>query len=147
MLRIAALLLALVPLLGVVWIFLYGSPTTVDGLFLILILLAISGILGATGLYGIYKSRQSGATVATSAPSPHGGLVQRGRVESVTFYEAEVGRPNKSLVTLAGADQQFRLLLLEGDVRNALPVGQQVEFTYRKDKDNGSNVLGNVRYA
>ena len=44
------LVLAGIPLLGVVWIAVYGSLTTVDGLFMSLILLAMSGILGATAL-------------------------------------------------------------------------------------------------
>src|ERR1700733_4251429 len=42
---VLSLVLALIPLLGVVWIAIYGSLTTVDGLFMSLILLAMSGIL------------------------------------------------------------------------------------------------------
>jgi hypothetical protein len=37
------------------------------------------------------------------------------------------------------------MLVLEGDLRNALPVGQKVEITYRKA--GGYNVLVNVNYA
>ena len=145
MLRIAALILAFVPLLGVAWIVIYGSPTTVDGLFLILILLAMSGILGSTGLYEVYKSLRGETPAAAAAKLPEGSLVHRGRVESVTFYEAEVGRPNKSLVTLAHEKAQPTLLVFEGDVRNALPVGQKVEISFRKG--NGYNILGHVLYA
>ena len=39
-----SILLGIVPLLGVVWTILNGTITTVDGLFLSLILLALSGI-------------------------------------------------------------------------------------------------------
>jgi hypothetical protein len=42
---ILSILFGLVPLAGIVWIAMYGSVTTVDGLFSILILLALSGIL------------------------------------------------------------------------------------------------------
>ena len=39
-----SILLALLPLAGIAWIFLAGSLTTVDGLFMSLILLTLSGI-------------------------------------------------------------------------------------------------------
>ncbi|HEV8048693.1 MAG TPA: hypothetical protein VGP35_13235 [Terriglobales bacterium] len=45
MMLILSLILGLVPLLGVAWIALYASVTTVDGLFMSLILLTLSGIL------------------------------------------------------------------------------------------------------
>ena len=45
MMLVLSLILALVPLLGVVWIVLKASVTTVDGLFMSLILLTLSGIL------------------------------------------------------------------------------------------------------
>ena len=38
MMLVMSVLLALVPLLGIAWIVLYGSITTVDGLFMSLIL-------------------------------------------------------------------------------------------------------------
>ncbi len=38
-------LLGLIPLLGIVWIFVTGTLATVDGLFMSLILLTISGVL------------------------------------------------------------------------------------------------------
>jgi len=40
-----SIILGLIPLAGVAWIVLYGSVTTVDGLFMSLILLSLSGIL------------------------------------------------------------------------------------------------------
>jgi hypothetical protein len=36
-------------------------------------------------------------------------------------------------------------MVFEGDMRNALPVGQKVEITFRKAS--GHNVLLNVNYA
>ncbi len=72
-------------------------------------------------------------------------MIQRGRVESVLFYESGVGEPNKSVVTFANGGSLSHLLVLEGDMRNALPVGQKVEVTFRKES--GHNVLVNVDYA
>lgn len=41
---VISIVLGTVPLAGIVWIFLRGSITTVDGLFMSLILLSLSGI-------------------------------------------------------------------------------------------------------
>ena len=146
MMLVISVLLALLPLLGIVWIVLYSSITTVDGLFMSLILLAMSGIVGINvmielrrHLSGEGKKRSSAATVMA-----HGGVRQRGKVESVQFYESGVGEPNKSIVTLAAGSEPVRTLVLEGDMRNALPVGHKVEVTYRKET--GHNVLLNVEY-
>jgi hypothetical protein len=145
MMLILSVLLALVPLLGIAWILMKGLITTVDGLFMSLILLAMSGIVGLNVLLELRKSR-SGETRSslTAASSISGGLTQRGKVQSVQFYESGVGEPNKSVVTLGGGGTSSRLLVLEGDMRNALPVGQKVEVTFRKES--GHNVLVNVEY-
>jgi len=45
MMLVLSVVLGLVPLLGVAWIALHGSITTVDGLFMSLILLTLSGVL------------------------------------------------------------------------------------------------------
>jgi len=45
MMLMLSVVLGIVPLLGVAWIFLKSSVTTVDGLFMSLILLALSAIL------------------------------------------------------------------------------------------------------
>lgn len=42
---VVSFLLGIVPLLGIAWILMNGSITTVDGLFMTLILLTLSGIL------------------------------------------------------------------------------------------------------
>jgi hypothetical protein len=45
MMLVLSVILGIVPLLGVAWIVLKASVTTVDGLFMSLILLTLSGIL------------------------------------------------------------------------------------------------------
>jgi hypothetical protein len=145
MMLFISILLALIPLLGIGWIVLYGSITTVDGLFMALILAAMSGVVGLNVLLEL-KNRRSGAQGSSPAASTaSGGLRQRGKVESVLFYESGVGQPNKSVVTLSGAGSSSNLLVLEGDMRNALPVGQKVDVTFRKES--GHNVLVDVDYA
>ena len=149
MLLVISLILAGIPLLGVVWIVVFGSVTTVDGLFMSLILLAMSGIFALNALLEL-RTGKSGGTGARSsvrsatAVSP-GGLVQRGKVLSVQFFESLVGQPNRSIVTLSNGSDSTHLLVLEGDTRNALPVGRKVEITFRTDE--GQNVLVDVSYS
>ena len=145
MMLILSVLLALVPLLGIAWILMKGLVTTVDGLFMSLILLAMSGIVVLNVLLELRKKSSGEARSSSNAASPiSGGLTQRGKVQSVQFYESGVGEPNKSVVTLGDGEASSRLLVLEGDMRNALPVGQKVEVTFRKES--GHNVLVNVEY-
>ena len=145
MMLFISILLALIPLLGIVWIVLYGSITTVDGLFMSLILAAMAGIVGLNILLELKQKRSGTPRTSTATSTASGGLRQRGKVESVQFYESGVGQPNKSVVTLSGGDQSSNLLVLEGDMRNALPVGQKVDLTFRKES--GHNVLVDVDYA
>ncbi|HEX9272377.1 MAG TPA: hypothetical protein VGA01_09205 [Candidatus Binatia bacterium] len=139
---ITTFLFALIPLLGIAWVVINGLIFTVDGLFMSLILLTISGICGTMGLFEIFRGR-SGASAKPgsrgSGGSSSSGLVQRGKVQSVEFFESSVGQPNKSIVTLTGPNAT---LVFEGDLRNALPLGQKVEVTMRKEI--GYNVLLNV---
>lgn len=144
MMLIISVLFALVPLLGIAWIVLNGSITTVDGLFMSLILLAMSGIVGLNVLLELRKGRTGKQSSSTAGSTPSRGLRQRGKVESVQFYESGVGQPNKSIVTLSDGASASSLLVLEGDMRNALPVGQKVDFTFRKES--GHNVLVDVDY-
>jgi hypothetical protein len=147
MMLILSVLLALVPLLGIVWIAVAGSVTTVDGLFMSLILLAMSGIVGLNVLLELRQWRAGGGRQSfVTATVTSSGLRQRGRVESVQFYESGVGQPNKSIVMLSnGPASASQMLVFEGDLRNALPVGRKVDITFRKE--NGYNVLANVDYA
>jgi hypothetical protein len=151
MVVVTSLILALLPLLGVVWMAWRGALATVDGLFMSLILLAMSGIIGTTALFDL-KKRLSRAPAGTAQRRPQtstsiagAGLVQRGKVEKVDFFESNVGQPNKSIVTLSNGSGAGQLLVLEGDMRNALPAGQKVEITFRKAS--GYNVLVNVNYS
>jgi hypothetical protein len=148
---VISLVLALIPLLGIVYIVVFGSPTTVDGLFMALILLSISGILGLNALIELRKgksafapSRGALATRPAGPVSDGSHLKARGKIKDVVFFESNVGQPNKSIVTLAG-NGSSQTLALEGDVRNALPVGQTLEITLRKEA--GRNVLVDVNYA
>jgi hypothetical protein len=144
MMLFISVLLALVPLLGIVWIVLSGSITTVDGLFMSLILLTMSGIVALNVLIELRKKRSGTDTASTATSIAAGGLRQRGKVESVTFYESGIGQPNKSIVTLSDGGSASNLLVLEGDMRKALPVGQKVDVTFRKES--GHNVLVDVDY-
>jgi hypothetical protein len=91
------------------------------------------------------RRRRSGVAAGPQPRLSTSGLVQRGRVESVQFFEALVGQANKSIVTLANGTGSPHTLVFAGDMRNALPVGQKVEITFRKES--GHNVLVNVNYA
>lgn len=144
MMLFISVLLALIPLLGIAWIALYGSVTTVDGLFMSLILLTMSGIVGLNVLIEFRKKRSQAQTSSTPTATASGGLRQRGKVESVQFYESGVGQPNKSVVTLSDGGSASNLLVFEGDMRNALPLGQKVDVTFRKE--GGHNVLVDVDY-
>jgi hypothetical protein len=145
MILLISALLALLPLLGIGWIVMYGSIRTVDGLFTSLILAAMSGIVGLNVLLELkQRSTGHGRGGSTAVVRSSTGLVQRGKVESVAFYESSVGQPNKSIVTLSNGSAAPSTVVFEGDLRNALPVGQKVEITLRKA--DGYNVLVNVNY-
>ena len=149
MVLVVLLILAVIPLLGIAWIAISGSlfpQPTVDALFMSLILLTMSGILGATALFELRKRLFGSSSTASSAQSTApGGLVRSGKVQEVVFFEANVGEPNKSIVTLSDPGSSSRMLVLAGDMRNALPVGQKVQITLRKE--GAQNILVNVTYA
>jgi hypothetical protein len=145
MILLTSLFFALLPLLGILYIVIFSSLTTVDGLFMSLILLSISGILGLNLMIELRKGK------AAFLPSPRAlnsrvtdpsRLTARGKVKDVVFFESNVGQPNKSIVTLSDGAGSSQTLALEGDMRNALPVGQTLEITLRKEV--GKNVLVEV---
>jgi hypothetical protein len=80
MILILSLVLGILPLLGVVWTLMNGMITTVDGLFMSLILLTLSGIfmlnayweMRDSGLLGQKTSskKKAEAPPATKAPAP-----------------------------------------------------------------------------
>jgi hypothetical protein len=149
MVLILLLILATIPLLGIAWIAVYGTlfpQPTVDALFMSLIFLTMSGILGITALFELRKRLFGSSSLAGSVkPLSPGGLVRSGKVKDVVFFEANVGEPNKSIVTLSDGGRSSQLLVLAGDMRNALPVGQKVQITMRRE--GALNVLVNVTYA
>jgi hypothetical protein len=138
-------LLAVIPLFGVAWIAVNGTlfpQPTVDALFSSLILLSMSAIFGATAFFELRRFLSGASRGRTATPS---SLFRRGRVKEVTFYEADVGQANKSIVTLSEDGRSAEMLVLSGDVRNALPVGQKVQIQLRKQ--DGQNVLVDVQYS
>ena len=155
MLLITYGLLATVPLLGVLWILVRGSITTVDGLFTSLICAAISAIFAASAFFEL-RSGKLGSTAERQASSParavragsarnsSGSGREQGRVESVLFYESSVGQPNTSIVTLSNGPGSSKWLIFDGDLRNALPVGKRVEIVSRDDE--GRKILLDVEY-
>src|ERR1051326_5550471 len=120
---ITTFVLAFLALLGIIYIFFSGMLFTVDGLFMSLILLTVSGICGTMGVYEIFKGNLS-ASGKTGAAAAAGAAVQRGRVQSVDFFESSVGQPNKSIVTL-GDGKTTGMLGFEGDLRNGCPGGRK----------------------
>jgi hypothetical protein len=155
MMLLLSVVLALLPLLGVVYVFVFGSLTTVDGLFLSLMLLAMSGIFALNAFLEFREKRSGGTSFGARSGirsaaragtiSTAGGTTQRGRVENVQFFEAPVGQPNRSVVVLSNGASGSNTLILDGDVRNALPVGRRVQLVFRKES--GSNVLVDVSYS
>ena len=146
-------LLALAPLLGIVWILMRGSITTVDGLFMSLICAAISAIFAATAFFEVRSGSpgskavgpaKSSARAGAAAGNSSGANKEQGRVESVLFYESSVGQPNTSIVTLSNGPGSSKWLAFDGDLRNALPVGKTVEIVSRDDQ--GRKVLLDVQY-
>ncbi len=133
-------ILGLLPLLGVAYIVMTSNGITVDALFMSLILLTISGIFLlniALELLARRKAAASGAAGRFPTGDPRtvsnasGTYVESGVVEAVAFYETEVGRPDKSLVTLRPANgSPGKTLVFSGDLRHALPAGKRVKITY-----------------
>jgi nitrogen fixation protein FixH len=149
--------LGLIPLAGIAYILLAGDVISVDGLFMSLILLAISGIFFLNALLelksrrapkaaeaktGKAKAAAAAAGVRTAAPvistAPAQGEVRKetGVVVEVTYFEAPVGQSNKSFVTFQpnGAGSAH-VIVLGGDLRNALPIGKRVTITYAASEE------------
>jgi hypothetical protein len=153
MLLIISAVLAVLPLLGIAWFVMSGNLTTMDGLFMSLILLTMSGIFALNALWELQRQRRRSAFLKQAkaaglfpltASGNGGGQILRGRVESVEFYEAHVGQPNKSIVTLWTAGDS-KMIVLEGDMRNRLPAGKKVELICRDE--NGLKTLVSADYS
>jgi hypothetical protein len=141
MLLIISIVLAVLPLLGIAWFVTRGPILTVDGIFTSLILLTISGIFGLNALAELRREQRRRAFLkanphlakVSAVPAIDGSNVVQGVVRSVEFFESRVGQPNKSVVTIANGSGAGRILVLEGDLRNRLPAGKRVQFTYRDE--------------
>jgi hypothetical protein len=154
MLLIVSAILAVLPLLGIVWVLLNRSITTIDGLFLSLILLSVSGIFGLNAMWEFQRQRRRAAwfkqhpeasrQLEVLSESEIAGIL-RGRVERVQFYEAHVGQPNNSVVYLSNGSGVSRMIILEGDLRNRLPAGKRVRISYREE--NGRRQLVSADYS
>lgn len=153
-------LLALLPLLGVVYILVSGGLLTVDGLFTSLILLALSGIFGLDalweardrGLLPFLRKKQPaaaaagapatkpasksaayavGAAYAPAAKNPDGTQTEVGVVENIELYEGHVGEPDRSLVTFRQNGGPARPVMFSGNLLFRLRPGKRVRITYR----------------
>jgi hypothetical protein len=151
-----SVLLGVIPLLGIVYILWSRNLTTVDGLFMSLILLTMSGIFFLNVFLELRSKRAakgggaaSGkpakaavAAVATGAApqiqtAGAAGEVrtEAGVVVDVRFFEAPVGQSNKSFVTFRpNGTVSAHVIVLMGDLRNALPAGKHVKITYTAAK-------------
>ncbi len=145
-------ILGLLPLLGIAYILatsnIRQAGLTVDALFMSLILLTMSGIFFLNMALELLARRKagdaaspagSGSRVVSTAPGIH---TESCLVEAVAFFETEVGRPDKSLVTLRPANgSSGKTLVFNGDLRNALPAGRRVKITYAADVE-GNRLVG-----
>ena len=150
MLLVISIVLAIVPLLGIVWVLMTRSILSVDGLFLSLILASISGIFALNALWELQRVRRRRAygypkAATLPVPASAGVGLARGLVQRVDFYEARVGQPNKSVITIANGGGSSRILVLAGDLRNRVPAGKRVQLVYRDVE--GVNTLVDADYS
>jgi hypothetical protein len=146
-------ILGLLPLLGIAYILansnVLEAGLSVDALFMSLILLAMSGIFFLNIGLELLGRRKALATAAAPAGSPArmvsarpGTHTESGVVEAVAFFETEVGRPDKSLVTLRPPNGgPGRTMVFTGDLRNVLPAGKRVKITYAAGAE-GNRLVG-----
>jgi len=69
MMLLLSIVLGVIPLLGIAWTVMNGTVTTVDGLFLSLILLALSGIMFLNVFLELRKKRKKSPAPAAQKPS------------------------------------------------------------------------------
>jgi len=135
-------ILGVLPLVGIAYILansnIRQAGPSVDALFMSLILLTMSGIFFLNIALELLARRKAPTAAASPAGSPAriassspGSHTESGVVEAVAFFETEVGRPDKSLVTLRPANGgPGKILVFSGDLRNALPAGKHLKITY-----------------
>jgi hypothetical protein len=133
-------ILGVLPLLGVAYILATSNirqvGLTVDALFMSLILLTISGIFFLNIALELMSRRKAAAGTQAAKLTAAGNYIENGVVEAVAFYETEVGRPDKSLVTFRSANgRPGKTLVFSGDLRNALPAGKRAKITYTAEAE------------
>ena len=138
-------ILGVLPLLGIAYIVMASNGLTVDYLFMSLILLTLSGIFFLNIALELKARRraalgsQPGKTAAAGAgvvKTASGTYIESGLVEAVAFYETEVGRPDKSLVTFRSVNGGGgKTLVFTGDLRSVLPAGKRVKITYASEAE------------
>ena len=69
MMLLLSIVLGVIPLLGIAWTVMNGTVTTVDGLFLSLILLALSGIMFLNVFLELRKKLKKSPAPAAQKPS------------------------------------------------------------------------------
>ncbi|HEU5452723.1 MAG TPA: hypothetical protein VFU76_12090 [Terriglobales bacterium] len=139
-------ILAVVPLLGIGYLWYVDPALTVDKVFMTLIALAISGVFALNAMLEMKRlvkgeeeqpsARGGGGSRSISVAagaSSSGAVKEKGTVQSVGYYESAVGRANHSIITLRVKGDQTRLVTLLGDLRDQFPVGKEVELVYRPD--------------
>jgi hypothetical protein len=156
MLFLLSLALATLPILGIGFLFLTNPEMSVDNLFTSIMLLTISGIFGIDVLLSLKENhwkpplhRPSGGAASAAAggisTTASGALMESGVVDSVGYFEARVGQPNRFVLTLRESGAQPRMLVFNGDLRDQFPVGRRVAITYRKEPE--ANTLLERRYV
>lgn len=153
MLLLLSMTMAVLPLLGIAGLIYVNPELTVDNLFMSLILLTISGIFGINVLLELRdkglplpfpgKKKEPGM-VAVGAGRAYvvmasGEVKESGVVEHVAYYESEIGRPNRSIVTLRDGTNP-RMLVFNGDVRDQFPIGGRVTVRYKTGEE-GADLL------
>ena len=148
-------LLALLPLLGIVFLWYSVPALIVENLFMTLILLTVSGLFGIDvllelrdrglpipflGKPSVGGGNAAAASSRSAAAGPvaagGGALKEAGVVENVSYFESRVGHPNHLVVTLRPDPKSAsRMLIFHGDVRDQFPIGRKVEIQYRPDDD------------
>ena len=143
-------LLAIIPLAGVVYIATSDMLFTVDGLFMILMLLGISSVFGLNatleardlGLIPFLKPATAKGGAAVTGALPPGVHIQTGTIRELHFFESHVGEQNKTVVEFVPDDTgASRYISFIGNVKDQLPVGARVRITYRVE-DEGAVLMG-----
>jgi hypothetical protein len=153
MLLLLSMILAVLPLLGIAGLIYVNPELTVDNLFMSLILLTISGIFGINVLLELRdkglplpllgKKKEPGMVAVGAGRAyvvmANGETKESGVVEHVAYYESEIGRPNRCIVTLRDGTSP-RLLVFNGDVRDQFPIGGRVTVRYKTGEE-GADLL------